>query len=116
MPSLQANDTPWSFHPGSQVCRCFTLRAHHNIITTFSEKTILAFGRIVHKNRLERREKPAFHATPFYNRRHTTTRADRDFLAPAVCKAHRAGHRHARLRPHPWRGACPKDRAQPASP
>src|SRR5712691_5926381 len=49
IPFPRANDTPWSFHPGSQVGRCVTPKAHHSIITPFRVKTILAFRRIVQK-------------------------------------------------------------------
>src|SRR5712691_3090594 len=45
MPSPQANDTPWWFHPGSQMLLCFTPKRNHSIITQCSVRGILAFRR-----------------------------------------------------------------------
>src|SRR5215472_16811429 len=45
MPSPQANDTPWWFHPGSQMRLCFTPKRNHSIMTQCSVRGILAFRR-----------------------------------------------------------------------
>src|SRR5215475_14791818 len=49
MPSPQANDTPWWFHPGSQMRLCFTPKRNHSIMTQCSVRGILAFRRGVEK-------------------------------------------------------------------
>src|SRR5215813_7715025 len=45
MPSPQANDTPWWFHPGSYILLCFTPKRNHSIMTQCSVRGILAFRR-----------------------------------------------------------------------
>src|SRR5499425_3208787 len=49
MPSPQANDTPWWFHPGSYMLLCFTPKRNHSIMTQCSVRGILAFRRGVEK-------------------------------------------------------------------
>src|SRR5215471_17611742 len=50
MPSPQANDTPWWFHPGSYMLLCFTPKRNHSIMTQCSVRGILAFRRGVDYN------------------------------------------------------------------
>src|SRR5215471_8278157 len=45
MPSPQANDTPWWFHPGSYMLLGFTPKRNHSIMAQCSVRGILAFRR-----------------------------------------------------------------------